>query len=141
MANFLKKYLVLILCGALVLGALGVGVWYVCNPADETPDNQSQETGDSTTESTGDLDSDLDIDIGFGDMDDQGGTGALPGGDDVIIIDPDNQSGITNVPGDDSGNITPVTPDDNTDETTDSSTDEAAGSVDMTGGVVNNPFN
>lgn len=116
---FLKKYLVLILCGALVVAALGVGVWYLVKP---TGDNQTQETG----ESTGQLDSDLDFDLGFGDPDEQGG---IVDGN-TIIITPDNQSGIVNVPGSDSssGSVTPINPEDsNSSETKPNSGEETTG--------------
>ena len=161
---FLKKYLVLILCGALVIAALGAGVWYLVKPAG---DNQTQETGSST----GELGDDLDVDIGFGDPDEQGG---IVDGN-TTIITPDNQSGIVNIPGgNSSGSVTPVNPDEqdvpsetkpdnNNPSTNNGNSDSNSGSeeapadpgkedatsptenqsqpVDMVGSVVANPFN
>lgn len=162
---FLKKYLVLILCGALVLAALGAGIWYLVKP---TGDNQTQETG----ESTGGFESDLDFDIGIGiPGEDESDFVDTPNGenasDNVTVITPNDQSGIVNVPGSDSssGSVTPVTPDNqgsssettpgnngtssdngNSDsnpgnEDTTSPTENQSQPVDMVGGVVDNPFN
>ena len=140
MANFLKKNLVLILCGIVVLGALGAGIWFLVN--------QEQPEDPGTSESTEDLGVDLDTDLGFGEV--------------------DMGSGVVNVPsnGDDSGSVTPVTPDSGNSDTGnsdtgdsntgnsntgdsntgdsntgDSNTGNGSQTVDMSGGVVDNPFN
>ena len=162
--TFFKKYLVLILCGALVLAALGAGIWYLTNPPVNDQNDASQETGN--------FDDNLNIDMGIGiPGDGESDSADTPNGegssDNVTVITPDDQSGIVNVPGSDSssGSVTPVTPDNqgsfsettpgnngtssdngNSDsnpgnEDTTSPTENQSQPVDMVGGVVDNPFN
>ena len=109
--TFLKKYLVLILCGALVLAALGAGIWYLTNPPVNDQNDASQETGN--------FDDNLNIDMGIGiPGDGESNSADTPNGegssDNVTVITPDDQSGIVNVPGGNSpsGSVTPVTPED-----------------------------
>ena len=161
--TFLKKYLVLILCGALVLAALGAGIWYLTNPPVNDQNDASQETGN--------FDDNLNIDMGIGiPGDGESDSADTPNGEDssdnVTVITPDDQSGIVNVPGGNSpsASVTPVTPEDesnssdakpdnsdtsdneNSDsnsgnEDTTSPTENQSQPVDMVGGVVDNPFN
>jgi len=122
MANFLKKYLVLILCGIVVLGALGTGVWFLVNP-----DQPGEPDNSETTESIGELNPDTDT-----------GSGDLGSG-----------SGIVNIPNGDtpSGEVTPITPGDKDEagssegnqNASDSGGNES-GILDMTGGITANPF-
>ena len=146
MASFLKKYLVLILCGVLVLGALGVGVWYLVTPPADNAD-QSQETGDST----GDFNDNLDIDIGFGEMNGDGGVGNLPSGgnDDETTNNAGsgnqssgNQSSGNQSSGNQASGGENNTPNGgNSNNNTGTGTGNDSETVDMTGSVVPNPFN
>ena len=131
MANFCKKYLVLILCGVLVLGALGAGVWYLVNP--NTPAEPNDDEILNTTESTGDLEDDLDIDIGFGDMGGDSGSSLLPDGNSssgaIVPVNPDSGNSSNSGSG-------------NTGNNTGSNTGggDSNQTIDMSGSVVENPF-
>ena len=124
--NFIKKHLVLIICIAVAVAAIGAGIWFLANPEKpETPDSNTTQS----TEQTGDLD--LDADMGFGNLDVDNGSGLLPDG---------NTS---------SGDVKPITPDNQGNQGNQSNQgnqgegnqgDPESNTVEMSGSVVENPF-
>ena len=126
LAAFLKNHLVLVLCIAVAVMAIGAGIWFMLNPQQIDPTE--------TTATTGTFNEDLNTDLGFSDI----------------------GSGIVNIPGGDtaSGEVIPINPDSDVpsgtgesettgvQENVSGSTGNNAqtGTVEVSGGVIDNPF-
>lgn len=129
---FLKNHLVLVLCIAVAVMAIGAGIWFMVSPQQPDP-----------TETTGVFNENLDTDMGFSDI----GSGIvnIPGGDsasgEVTPIQPgtNNQTGsseseTTGTQENTSGN----TGSGNTNSG--SQNNPQTGTVEVSGSVVENPF-
>ena len=101
---FLKNHLVLVLCIAVAVMAIGAGIWFMVNPQQPDPTE--------TTATTGVFNENLDTDMGFDDI----------------------GSGIVNIPGGDSasGEVIPIQP--GTNDQTGSSEGETTGTQENTSG-------
>lgn len=132
---FLKNHLVLVLCIAVAVMAIGAGIWFMVSPQQPNPTE--------TTATTGVFNKNLDTDMGFADV----GSGIvnIPGGDsasgEVIPIQPgtNDQTGsgeneTTGTQENTSGN----TGSGNTNSG--SQNNPQTGTVEVSGSVVENPF-
>lgn len=147
--EFLKKHFVLIICIVVAVAALGAGIWFLVSPEQpEVPDPNSQ------TESTGDLGVDLDTDMGFGDLDMGSGIVNIPSGDqasgEVTPITPDGKNENTggeegeNSAGSENAQPESGNSDQGSQQAPSGSGNQSTpqtGTVEMSGGVVENPFN